>query len=256
MTLAAQQHAFMAQILAEDQALPPHWDARMAAGLDIYRNAYRARLVEALRDTFPRTAKWVADEAFAQAAAHHLIASPPSGWTLDLVGQGFAETLGELFGDNPEVAELAWLEWAMHLAFVAADRSPLDAPGFAAAVSASEFDWSDLRLELIPGIHWRQVRYDCVALWRDLGNDNEAACAHAPGSPTCCVVWRDGHQPVCALWDSADSQVLEDFAKGHSFGQVCAQIAEHWPQEEALAKAGAALSKLVTSGMVAAINPR
>ncbi|WP_273773331.1 DNA-binding domain-containing protein, partial [Brucella intermedia] len=62
MSLAALQQEFMGQVLGEERPLPPHWDARMAEGLAIYRNAYRSRLIDALRDTFPKTVQWVGDE--------------------------------------------------------------------------------------------------------------------------------------------------------------------------------------------------
>ena len=54
MNLAEIQQEFMAHILGEDRRLPPHWNVRMGDGLEIYRNAYRTRLVDAMRETFPR----------------------------------------------------------------------------------------------------------------------------------------------------------------------------------------------------------
>ena len=135
-TLSSCQQEFLAQLLDDARTLPRAWTARHAAGMDVYRNAYRARLVDALRDTYPCTARWVGEDAFQQAAAHHAITHPPKSWTLDDVGEAFPDTLRELFAGDPEVAELGWLEWAMHRCFVAADAAPIDAAGFSAATAS------------------------------------------------------------------------------------------------------------------------
>ncbi len=66
------QDEFFACLLDDGAPLPPGWDARSAAGMAVYRNAYRTRLIDVLRNTFERTARLVGDDAFSQAAAHHL----------------------------------------------------------------------------------------------------------------------------------------------------------------------------------------
>ena len=119
------QQAFLACVLDDTAPAPAGWTTRQMAGLTVYRNAYRARLLDTLRDTFERTARLAGDEAFQQAAAHHLILHPPAHWTIDLAGEGFAETCAALFAGDPDVGELAWLEWAMHRAFAAPDAAPL-----------------------------------------------------------------------------------------------------------------------------------
>ena len=111
MSLAASQAAFMAQVLDEEATLPPAWNATQSEGMAVYRNNYRSSVVEALRSTFERTARWVGEGAFRQAAAHHIIMHPPASWTLDEAGSGFDLTCAELFANDPEVTELAWLEW-------------------------------------------------------------------------------------------------------------------------------------------------
>jgi hypothetical protein len=70
-------------------------NCRRAGGpnrVDIYRNAYRARLVDALRETFPRTARWVGDAPSAGRGTPRDQLTARS-WTLDAVGEGFEQTL-------------------------------------------------------------------------------------------------------------------------------------------------------------------
>jgi len=110
--LARRQQEFLAALLDEEAPLPAGWQVRHARGLAIYRNNYRGGLIDTLRDTYPRTEVLAGEAAFARAAAHHCITHPPSSWTLDQVGAGFSATCAELFRDDPDVAELAALEWA------------------------------------------------------------------------------------------------------------------------------------------------
>jgi hypothetical protein len=130
-TLADRQAAFMAQVLNDEAPLPAGWGDRHAQGMNVYRGNYRSSVIEALKSTYEKTERWVGEAAFQRAAAHHVITNPPSSWTLDDAGAGFDATCAELFRNDPEVAELAWLEWAMLQAFTAENVRPLDAEGFA-----------------------------------------------------------------------------------------------------------------------------
>jgi hypothetical protein len=255
MTFAQSQQLFMAHILDEDQPVPTAWDARFVAGMDVYRNAYRTRLIDALAETFPRTAKWVGEDSFSEAAAHYLILFPPNGWTLDLIGEGFPETLSSLFANDPEVAELAWLEWAMHVAYTASDDTAMDAEQFATAtVGFSEQDWIDMRVAFVAGTQCRAVGTNCVALWQGLEGD--AMPDHVPklGAPANCLVWRDGLSPVFQLTSSAEGDAFTLMAGGASFGMLCENLAQNMNEEDAAAAAGGFLGQWIARGMIAAVR--
>lgn len=251
MTLAAQQAEFMGHVLEEVRALPQCWDARFAAGLEIYRNAYRTRLVDALRETFPQTAHWVGEEAFRQAAAHHLIQTPPTSWTLDDAGEGFVEVLDGLFAQDPEVAELAWLEWAMHRAFVAADVVPLDRDGFAARASGfADADWMNLRLAFQPVMVAHPVHYRCTELWRALVGGEAVPEPLSLASPLHLLVWREGLQPVFRLLSTGEYGFLTAMRGGASYGEACDGLAAQLSDEQAVSAAGQWLGQWVGDGLV------
>jgi hypothetical protein len=246
----------MGHVLEEDRPLPDGWDARVAAGLAVYRNAYRARLIDALAETFPRTQQWLGKEIFDAAAAHHLIVHPPTSWTLDMAGDGFVETLAELFVSDPEVPDLAWLEWAMHLAFTAGDCEPLDAASFAAStVGFDEDDWADMRLTFVPSAHVREVRSDCAALWQALRRDEAPAAAPMLDNPLHCLVWREGLAPVFTLVPEIEGTTIASMRDGASFGDICASLAGSKPADEAAHAAGAMLGQWLARGLVAEVIP-
>ncbi|MBY6216781.1 DNA-binding domain-containing protein [Qipengyuania aquimaris] len=248
--LATRQADFMASLLDDERALPPDWTARHAAGLDIYRNNYRSALVEALRATFERTERLVGEESFARAAAHHLITCPPSGWTLDLAGQGFAETCEELFANDPEVAELAWLEWSMHLAFVARDAEPLGTEQFLQQASTfGEEDWTKLRLAFMPGIALRDLRHDLKALWSSLAETGEEGEVTLLAEPATCIVWREGERPVFINVSTAEGRALSAMMSGATYGETCEELLAS-EGEQAVELAGSMLRRWLHEGLV------
>lgn len=244
----------LACIQDDARALPAGWTDRHAAGMAIYRNNYRTALVEALRATFERTERLVGEASFAQAAAHHVILHPPTSWTLDLAGEGFDTTCDTLFTHDPEVAELAWLEWAMHRAFVARDAAPLDPAGFAAASAGfGEAEWNALRLRFVDGLAVATVRHDLKALWQSLGEAPTGPVIEPLAEQACAVVWREAHRPVFILVPAAEGAALEAMLGGASYGDTCAIMAEMLGEEAAIPAAGAMLGRWLREGMIEAL---
>ncbi len=249
------QDDFLACLLDDAAALPTGWDTRRAAGMAVYRNAYRARLVDALRDTFERTARLVGDDAFRQAAAHHLITHPPASWTIDRAGEGFPETCAELFANDPDVAEVAWLEWAMHRAFTAADAEPLTVAGFAVATSAfGTEEWDGLRLQFMPGTALRPVTHELVKLWETLAQPPQATEVEKLRKPMWVLLWRESERPVFVLIPEANGRALANLQRGGTFGDMCAALGESIGPVEAAQVAGAMLLSWLELGVASSVT--
>lgn len=250
-TLARRQAQIMASLLDEGRPLPADLGPRHEAGLEIYRNNYRTALVEALRSTFERTQRLVGEDSFARAAAHHLITSPPSSWTLDLAGRGFADTCADLFPRDREVAELAWLEWAMHLSFVARDGSPMGLAGFGQATAGFDpEEWERLALRFVPGIALRTVHHDLKALWSSLAGGEGEADIVPLDTPATVIVWREAERPVFMAVTRAEGDALASMIAGGSYGEACAAMVEALGHEQAVETAGAMLGRWLGEGLV------
>lgn len=255
MSLAARQQAFMAAILDDEAAPPEGWGARQTAALEVYRNNYRSSLVEALAATFERTQRWVGEESFGKAAAHHVILHPPGSWTIDAAGEGFDATLAGLFANDPEVAELAALEWAMHRAFVAADADSLSMADFAEATAGfSEEEWGGLRFAFTPGAALLSVTHDVGTLWNALRDEEFTAPEIALAAPHAVLVWREGLRPVFRLMDEADGAALASALGGGNFGEICAALVERLGPDEGVARAGALLGQWLQDGLIAGLK--
>ncbi|MCJ2179139.1 DNA-binding domain-containing protein [Novosphingobium album (ex Hu et al. 2023)] len=258
MTLAEQQSGFIQGLLANDALLPEHWQARERAGYEIYRNAYRARLIDALRETYPRTARLAGEEAFQAAAAHHLITHPPASWTLDDAGLHFDRTLEALFPRDLDVAELGWIEWAMQVAFTAADADTLDRPALTAATAAFGAQaWQDLRLAFVPGLAVRLVEHDCLRLWPLLGGDEsiDAARELAPLSEAQgCIVWRGGLCSTFTMVSAPEARALAAMQTGANYADACELLVHLLGEEPALQLAGTMLARWLDQGWITRVS--
>ncbi len=239
MTLQQLQRDFLTEVSADDDV------PASSTGMAAYRNAYRGRLIDALESSFERTRRWVGDEAFAAVAAHYVLTHPPTGWTLDEFGANFPETLAELFADDPEVAELAWLEWHMQQAFTAPDRAELTAAALAEA-ELGESDWAELRFGMAAGFATRPVRSDLAPLWRNLSNDGQPSPNLAPLLAQRLVVWRQALKPRFRLLDEAEFSVLHPLILGETFGCAAEAVADH---PEAAGLLGTWLAQWLTEGL-------
>ena len=242
MTLAARQQAFYAEISATDEAAAPS-----SLGMAIYQNAYRSRLIGALETSYERTRRWVGEAAFTAAACHYIIAHPPTGWTLDSYGDRFSEVLAELFAGDPEVAELAWLEWHMQQAFAAPDRPELTAPMLAGA-GLVEADWETVRFTMAAGYAARDVTLDCAGLWQAMSGDHPAEFLLQAVLPGVLVVWRKGFSPHYRVLSPEESALLKCLADAAPFGEAAQRAGDP-------AQFGGWFAQWLSEGLFAELNP-
>lgn len=241
MNLLELQRTMRDYILADDASEP---------GLEIYHSAYRNRLLGALQDSFALTRRWVGEKSFDAAACHHIILNPPESWTLDDYGAGFERTLAALFAEDPEVGELAWLEWNMRRAFAAMDCRLLSA----AMLTSGELgiaDWATVCFALAPSFAMREVATDCVSLWQGLtdGDTPPEALPLLPGGHL--IIWRKGFSPHFRIIEAAEAKALATVAAGKQFGELCVAFAEELEPEGAMAQVGALLGRWVQDGLIA-----
>lgn len=256
MTLAAIQGRFLATVTEAEGSNIADWPADMRDGLNIYRSAYRVRLLDCLRSAFDKSRKWVGDDSFDTAAAHHLILHPPNSWTLDDVGRGFSDTLANLFPDDPEVEELAWLEWEMQRLFTGPDGAALAASDFTAHVTGfADKDWLELRLAFVPTISHRAVKTDCAALWTAIDGESDIPSFSLDSSDTHLLVWRQDLRSQFRLIDQDEKVGLAQMRDGATFEQLCDALVQSRGDEDGVAAAGSMLGRWVTDGLISSVAP-
>ncbi|MEP2735661.1 MAG: DNA-binding domain-containing protein [Erythrobacter sp.] len=259
MRLAELQSAFMANVLDDGGEMPGGWGKAHSNGLNVYRGNYRNSQIEALRDTYAKTQGWAGEEPFKQAAINHVIANPCASWTIDDAGARFDETCARFFKDAPEVAELAWLEWAMLVAFSSADTKPLDLEQFGLQTSVfGEEQWLGLQLELVPDLAARITEFDLNAMWRWVEGGQGARPDYHLSQPSGVFVWREDERATFQMVATDEVEVVQAVQSGQSYGEICMMLAGSNPSpeqaQEAAMRAGGILGRWVQEGFVTALK--
>ncbi len=216
-------------------------------GLDVYRNNYRGQLRDCLRDVYEKCWSWLGDDAFDLATETHIDQHRPSSWTLDRYGPDFNLTLQTLYPDDAEVAELAWLEWAMRRAFDGPDSPLLD------PATLGEVDWERARFTLIPTLNLGSITTNAAAIWSALAEDTTPPPAASLPEAATIFVWRHDLTPRFRTVDAGEKGLMRQALAGASFSALCASLAAELTESEAAAVAGAVLGQWLRDGLIAGL---
>jgi hypothetical protein len=209
----------------------------------IYADMYRWRLVEALREAFPKLARHLGDERFAALGEDYLRRHPSRHHDVGQVGRHLAAFLRRHPDrERPDLADLAELEWARQEVFFAPPAEPAGPDAFA-GLDAGAF--AATRVVLSPALRVLILDHAVAPLWRRL-EDGEAPDPPSPGtSPV--AVWRSGFEVFHAPLALDEAVALVGAACGDSMAVICAAFAD---SEEPAAAAHAALSSWLAEGWV------
>lgn len=222
--------------------------------LGIYHHAYRARLLETMRDTFGHTLRYLGDEWFDHLALAFIECTPSTSSNLRWYGQGWPQWLAvqlneaSSMGSHPEVAELAMLDWALRRAFDAADAEVLTMADLAAMTPD---DWATAVLPVQPSMNLIALQHNTLSLWHALDQDEDVPPPELLPAPLDVLVWRQSEQPHFRSVGPAEALALSALAGGQSFAEVCAALAEAFAEADAVAVAGALLRQWVSDGVLA-----
>jgi hypothetical protein len=238
------QRAMREHLLTGDRGVAGHVRPDCLGGLAVYHHAYRAQLKACLRDTYERVWAWLGDEAFERASALHVEGHPPFSWTLNVYGHDFDETLAELYPNDAEVAELAWLDWAMRRAFEAADHVAVDASALA------DIDWEQAVFDFDPALKIAVMTTNAAAIWSALAEEVPPPRAECLSTSAQVRVWRTEYSPRFKTMDQPEARALGCALAGAPFAEVCEALLDVVPTGTAAEAAGEILAGWFLDGLI------
>lgn len=230
----------------------PHADLDTLLG--IYRNAYAIRLVTILRDDFSRLHRLIGNATFDRIAANYLDARPSTSFSVRWVGAGFADFLAsqEAGCTNPELVQLARLEWAQITAFDAADAPLLRREDLASVAPA---DWPNLVFVPHASVQVLAISPDVFALWQVLGEDKPVGPRPAQlASDTPHLVWRLGLDVKLRPLEPDEADAFAAAVAGENFAEICERLADYVGEDRAALRAAELLDRWTTGGMIGRIE--
>lgn len=243
MRLAALQRA-MSRYLVDEPGADFAATMKGHPGLAVYRNNYRGQLRACLRDTYEKCWAWLGDDAFDAVADAHIDQHAPKSWTLDAYGADFEQTLREHYPHDPELPELAWLEWAIRRAFDGPDAAPLN------PATLTEVDWDTARFTMLPTLTLGRMTTNAAAIWSALAEEIAPPPVIALPEVATLLVWRQHLSPCFRTVDETEAALLQLVLQGASFGDLCAQLTAGTGADAAASKCGAVLAQWLSDGLI------
>ncbi|MGE0014106.1 MAG: putative DNA-binding domain-containing protein [Azoarcus sp.] len=255
MNLAATQERLKAYILdASNETAPvlPLLDGSFGLARDerlsIYHRAYRARLRDALGTVFERTWIYLGDDEFGREAARYIEQAPSHSPNLRDYGRSFPDFLAASMPADPEVGELARMDWLLHDAFDAPDHPRLQAD---ALTQLSDDDWECARFVFCPGVALAEFTCNTIDVWHALDRQQTPPPAASLPQAIVCLFWRKGTQSSFRSLHPAEHCMLEMLIAGEGFATACSALAAHHP--EAAASIGPWLQCWLNDDLISAV---
>ncbi len=246
MSLLELQREFRSAVLNRSSGIEARLAGRCEIGLAVYRNAYRLRLRDCLRETYEKTWAWLGDARFDAAVGRYVDANRPRSWTLADYGEGFADALAVDLPDDPEASELAWLDWAMRRAFDGASALPLQ------AAQHASIDWDNSVLRFAPTLALRAIATNCGAIWAAISDGKTPPEAEMLPAPAALCVWRKDLSPRFRTIEGGELLALRLARAGVPFGEICRLVALGRSDADVVAGLGRLLARWLEDEMLVA----
>jgi hypothetical protein len=205
-------------------------DARLdaVARLDVYANMYFYRILDVLRDAYPKLVAAVGDAPFHDLVTDYLLACRPRHPSIALTGDRLPRFLAghRLAAERPWLAPLATLERAHTELFDGPDAETLTLDEVR-TLPADEL--ASLPLALIPCHRLLEHPFALDPLWRAL----DEGPAEPDRQAETLLVWRQDvevyHRPV----DAEERPLLALAAGGTTLARLCDEVVAASPEEGA-----------------------
>ncbi|MCV2353108.1 putative DNA-binding domain-containing protein [Paucibacter sp. B2R-40] len=261
--LKIQQQAMQEAVCARaDPTEPEALLQEPATGLAIYREAYSARLLAALRDNFTVLQRALGDADFDALGLAYIQARPSRQPSIRWFGADLAAFMADQYADqltHPCMVEFARMDWALRAAFDSADAPVLR---FEQVAATATEDWPALVFSLQPSVHLLAMNWAIEPAW-------SALRAHEPGSDEAgpvlsepaaldhhLLVWREGLETYWRSLEPLEAQLLQALAAGQNFEAICQQAALTVGADQAAAAVVQALQGWLARGLLSDVQSR
>ncbi len=248
------QRAFQRHVYRPGRAMRREVVSTARAGaarrLSVYVHAYGSRLVEALGNDYEALKAVLGESAFERAILEFVAAHPSRHPNLRWYGGELAAFLARSprTRARPLLAELAAFEWALGLAFDAAD-SPVMTVEEVGRTPAH--DWPAMRFGLHPSVRRLALRSNAPAVWRAARDGKRIPRATLRRAPAPWLVWRKGLTPFYRVLPKDEAWALAAVARGRDFAAICAGLRRFAGETRAAQRGAQLLKTWLRDGVVA-----
>jgi hypothetical protein len=217
--------------------------------LAIYYDAYRLRLIDALRNDFPALELNLGADDFAQLIIEYIAEHPSQHASLRWLGEKLPIFLRthSTWQQHINIVELAEFEWAQIMAFDAEDSTPSTLDNLR---NLEHSQWLDLKLQFQPSLQIVSYMSNATAVWYGLIKDTTQIATEFFVENKTWVIWRSELQVLYRALDKPEAWCLQAFANNQTFSNICAGLCEWFPEEQVPLKAAQYLQQWLAGGLI------
>lgn len=202
--------------------------------LNIYFDAYRYRIIEALASAYPKLKLLVGDDLFEQIARSYIAEYPSTYQNIRWYGSHMRLHLLDYLPEHPITAEMAAFEWALSSSFDAEDAPELTLQDLA---EIPPEDWAALRFKFQPAIQVIRLRWNIIPIWNALNIEETPPALVQDSSYTSWLIWRKDLNPQFRSMSELEVIALHMAKTGAMFAEVCTSLEGEMSAEQAMATA-------------------
>jgi hypothetical protein len=249
------QRAFQDYLLASDDSFQAAVrDTRKADRitlLDVYRDGYALRLIEALTNDYPGLMAMAGPADFDHMARAYIANHPSRHPSIRWYGKDLADFLSATppYSRTPAAAEMARFEWALGEAFDSPDVAPVTADALMALAPEA---WETLAFTPLPSLRRLTLAFDAPQAWqrREEVEPGNLEVERAR-QPTRWAIWRPELVSNFRSLEEDEAAMLDALVEGRPFPELCEAVAPFTGDDQAPARAAGLLRAMVEGGMVA-----
>jgi hypothetical protein len=251
--LAALQRSFQRHIdrpgRAMSRAVASGPNASAERRLGVYEAAYRSRLVEALSSDYEVLHKLLGETRFEQLAREFIRAYPSRHPNLRWYGAELDDFIARAprWRRRPVLSELARFEWALGMAFDAADAQPLTADELACVPGS---DWPKLRFRQHPSVRLIALRTNAPSLWAAVRAGEALPRVRARKRSQHWLIWRRELTPYYRPAADDEAWALQALERGRNFAALCSGLSRVGGAPRAAVRAAQLLRNWISEGVL------
>lgn len=224
-------------------------NADAATRLEIYSDAYRLRLIEALAGDYETVKALAGEIEFDRLAREYIAAHPSTHYNVRWFGAAFADFLREAAADSPHLSETARFEWAMTLAFDAPDEPAIAVEAMAQIPAQA---WPGMTFVAHPSLQLLQLDFNVPEIWKAVDSGGKLPSLRHETVPW--IIWRRDYKTYFRSVSDDENFALGALVSGASFADICAGLTE-WVDEDSVALHAAGLLKgWISEGLLRSVS--
>ncbi|MBI3897713.1 MAG: putative DNA-binding domain-containing protein [Gammaproteobacteria bacterium] len=225
-------------------------DMTAAERLQVYGEAYRLRLLEALATDFVALQAYLGADDFAALGEAYIQAYPSAHYSLRYFGQYMARFLAATapFTATPLLAELAAFDWALTSAFDASDDPLLTIDDVGTVAPA---DWPNLSFRAHASVIRLDLHWNAPAIWKAAETKQEALpTPEQTEVPVAWLIWRHDLNSYFRSLAVDETYALDALLRGDCFAAICEGLCEWIDPANVAAHAAGFLKQWLADGML------